>query len=599
MGFLRFLFRLLVGLLALVGLVAVGALGTAFWLYHDFGAFERPEAPRGATVLLLDTFSGFAEQRSDSALAALSDEAPVLREVVAALDAAAEDDNVRGIVARVGLGPLGLTQVQELRLALARFRASGKFAIAHSETFGEGGDGTLHYYLASAFDEVWLQPSGLVDATGFSLKKPFLGEALSELDIVARVAQRKEAKGAASFLTERRMPEAERQNLGLLVDSWLAQFLAGVGEDRGLAPDAVRAQIDRGPLLAKEALDAGLIDRLAYWDETEEEGLERAGDGAEYYPLGDYARNVAEVSNWKRPEEGATVALIHGLGAIVIDGNEDDGLLPESGVLSAGELADTIAEAAADPEVDAILLRIDSPGGSYVGSDRIWREVSRAVEDGVPVVVSMGEVAASGGYFVAAPASKIVALPGTVTGSIGTVSGKLVLSDFWRNYGIAWDGVSAGAQADFWSMNQDFDEAGWARLNATLDAVYSDFAGKVAEGRKLSPEAVEALARGQVWSGSDALERGLVDALGGWTEAIELARAEADFPEDAPVILKPFPPPRDLWESLIADVERLPGLYGEETRLARALAPLLRVVAPLVAEIERSDKVRIEAPLPR
>ena len=189
----------------------------------------------------------------------------------------------------------------------------------------------------------------------------------------------------------------------------------------------------------------------------------------------------------------------------------------------------------------AIIFRVDSPGGSYVASDTIWRAVEQARAGGKPVIVTMGDVAASGGYFVAAPATKIVAQPGTITGSIGVISGKVVLTDMWAKLNVAWDGVQAGANADIESVNHDYSAAGWSRLEVALDHVYSDFMSKVGAGRNMPADRVRTVAKGQVWSGADAKGNGLVDELGGYMTALKLARQAANIPDDSPIDLVEFP----------------------------------------------------------
>jgi len=340
------------------------------------------------------------------------------------------------------------------------FRASGKFAIAFAETFGEAGNGTQHYYLASAFDRIWLQPSGDVGLTGFSIESPFLRGAFEDIGVEPRFDTRGDYKGALAFLTDKRLPEPQRVNLQRLLDSSLERVVQDIAAARALDPADVSQLIDTGPHGAARARERKLIDQLGYWSDAEADALAAAGIGdAEdedpFVTLGDYNRRR------DTPEpEGETFALIHGLGPVVLDTGAND---PVFGQVTMG--ADTVAaalRAAMDaPEVRAIVFRVDSPGGSYVASDVIWHEMRRAKEKGLPVIVTMGGVAASGGYFVAAPAHAIVAQPGTITGSIGVVTGKVVKAGLWYRLGVRWDGVQAGARAVAWSPNRDFTQAEW------------------------------------------------------------------------------------------------------------------------------------------
>jgi len=562
-------------------MVAAVVAGVVLW--RQGGGLERftEEVPE-TTVLSLDLSQGLLEAKPDNPLARITlRDTMEMRQFLDALQAAGRDPKVKGLVARLGRGSLGVAQIQELRDAIAAFHGQGKFAVAFAESFGEGGHGTLHYYLASAFQQVWLQPSGDLDMTGLAFESPFLRTALGRLGIEARVGQREEYKGAMSALTDSQMSEPQRQNLQRLVDAWIGQIARGVAEGRGLAPEDVLKLIDQAPFDGEAALGHGLVDRLGYWDQVADAVLDQAGDTSELLSLADYERLR------DKPEaEGAVLALVFGLGPVVLDQGENDPVFGRV-VMGADTVAAAIADAVEDSEVEAIVFRIDSPGGSYVASDAIWREVQKAREAGKPVIVSMGNLAASGGYFVAAPAHTIVAQPGTVTGSIGVVAGKLVLSGLWDKLSINWDGVQAGANANFWSMNQDFSPEAWARLQGFLDRTYEDFTSKVAQGRGLDRDRVLQIAKGQIWSGEDALRLGLVDELGGLDRAFALAREAAGLPSDAAYQIQVFPEQLDPIEQLLRDAlgGNIEGLGAGA--LVRALARVTRAVLPLVEAWEQ------------
>jgi protease IV len=315
-------------------------------------------------------------------------------------------------------------------------------------------------------------------------------------------------------------------------------LVAGIAAARGLTEDKVRDLVDRGPLLADEALEAGLVDRLAYRDEVYAEVREQAGDNAQLRYVGRYGRMQGlggRLPQPGRPQDA--VALINGLGPIRLGRSGRGGPLPGQGGTAMG--SDTIGAAfraaVKDDRVKAIVFRVNSPGGSAVASDAIWREVVLARKAGKPVIVSMGNVAASGGYFVAMAADTIVAQPGTITGSIGVVTGKAVINGLLERIGIGMGTVAEGAHARMYSATKDFSESEWERVNTALDRIYADFTGKVAQGRGLSRERVHELARGRVWTGADAKANGLVDELGGLDRALDLARKKAGLPQDAPV----------------------------------------------------------------
>ena len=240
--------------------------------------------------------------------------------------------------------------------------------------------------------------------------------------------------------------------------------------------------------------------------------------------------------------DAVKVALIYGVGAIQ---RGDKDTMADGAVMSAEKTTKAFRDAVKDPSVKAILFRIDSPGGSYTASNSIWREVGNARSAGKPVIVSMGDVAASGGYFAAMAADRIVAQPGTITGSIGVFSGKMVLADFWKKLGVSWDEIHAGQNATMWSSNTPFSATAWDRMNALLDHIYADFTGKAEQGRNIKPDAMDKIARGRIWAGDEALHAGLIDQTGGYATAIGLIRDLARLPAHMPVNLVPFPRPED------------------------------------------------------
>jgi len=463
-----------------------------------------------------------------------------LRDVLQRLRAASDDGRVRGLLATVG-GRVGIARAQELRDAVQEFRRSGKPALAWAESFGEFGAGTMPYLLACGFDEVWLQPSGGVGLTGVAVEVTFLRRALDQLGVQPELGQRHEYKNAVNRLVERGFTEAHRQATDRLAESAFEQVVAAVADGRGLPPQRVRELVDRAPLLAADALAAGLVDRLGYRDEVYAELRSRLGGDVElrylarYRPPRSLPRRVDEtVARATRRMAGRpepVVALVSGTGAIR---QGRSGRSPLSGAsMGSATVGAALRSAAADDRVRAVVFRVDSPGGSYVASDAIWREVGRVRAAGKPVVVTMGEMAASGGYFVSMGADAIVAEPATLTGSIGVLAGKAVLTGLLDRLGLDTDAVARGQHARILSSRQKFDADEWQALEAWLDHVYADFVAKVAAGRGMSEQQADAVARGRVWTGADAAERGLVDELGGLDRAVAMAREKAGLPADA------------------------------------------------------------------
>jgi protease-4 len=498
-----------------------------------------PARPGGGKPLLLEidlTAPAPDDPPSDPLSWLQSRNRPHLRTIVDRLEEAADDARVAGLVVKLGAVKMPVAQAQELRAALHRFGRSGKPSFGWAETFGEFGPGSIPYLVACACSEVWLQPSGNVGLLGVASERPFLRGTLDRLHVQPLFGQRYEYKNAADLFMRHDMSDAQREVESRLVQSLYEQLVAAVATDRGLAEDKVRELVDRAPLLAGEALDAGLVDRLGYRDEVYSEARRRCGGDvsllflSRYRRYGRAATMVRQISGRGRP----VVALVPATGAIT-QGHSGRGGTPTGRKLGSDTVTAALRAATRDPHVRAIVFRVDSPGGSYVASDAIWREVCQARADGKTVVVSMGTLAGSGGYFVSMSADVIVALPGTYTGSIGVLHGKLLNRDMFERIGLHLEPVRSGRHALMFSGRTDFAESEWARLNDWLDAVYADFTGKVAQGRGMTVEQVHEVARGRVWTGADAKERGLVDELGGLSRAVELARERAGLPADAPV----------------------------------------------------------------
>jgi protease IV len=504
-------------------------------------------------------------------------EKQTLRDVVDAIDRGATDDRVVGMIAKIGAVPMGMAQTQEIRDAVLRFRSHKKFAVAYSETFGEFGPGNGAYYLATAFDHIYLQPSGDVGLTGVIMESPFIKDMLSKLGMTFHGGQRYEYKNALNFLTETKYTGPHKEAMTALMTSWFNQMKDGICQARQIAPDRFQAIVDAGPYLGKEAVAAKLVDAVAYRDEVYGQIKSQAGSGAELLYLDKYLQRAG------RPHDsGKTIALIFGVGGVTRGKSDYD---PVQGNQNMGSdtVAGAIRAATEDKSVKAILFRVDSPGGSYVASDTIWREVVRARQAGKPVIVSMGNLAGSGGYFVAMAADKIVAEPGTITASIGVLGGKMLTSGLWDKVGLSWDEVHQGANATMFTGTQDYSPAEWGRFEAWLDRVYVDFTSKVADGRKLPKEKVLEIAKGRIWSGQDAKNLGLVDELGGYDVALRLAKKAIGVSEGEEVKIVVYPRPKSLIESLM---ERRGPDNSDKEAVGQTLARILEVVQPVARELD-------------
>ena len=437
-------------------------------------------------ILELDLTAGLLEARpSDPVSAVLTRHQTALADVVSGLAQARSDDRVKALVVKVG-GQLGLGMAQELRGAIQQFGAAGKLTVAWAESFGEFAAGNVPYYLATAFETIYLQPSGDLGLTGLAVERIFLRGALDRLGVTFEVGARHEYKSAAEQLTERGFSGPAREATERITESVTAQLAEAIAQ-RGRRPTAEAIQlINGGPYLAAQALEAGLVDALGYRDEVYVATRKRVGGSATLLFLSRYqrSRDLADRARRITAPRPQSVALIHATGPIR---RGRSGRSPMTGsAMGADSITAALRAATADPRIRAVVLRVNSPGGSYVASDSIWREVVRTRAAGKPVVVSMSDVAASGGYYISMAADAIVAQPGTVTGSIGVVVGKPVLSGLLGKLGVTTDAVVQGQHAAMFSTSHPFSDEEWALVDGWLDHIYADFTGKVAAGRGLS-----------------------------------------------------------------------------------------------------------------
>jgi len=556
--------RIFIGCLSIIGLLSLLAIGgiafvivwTVGEVRHELGHGGKPVPDRA--VLILDLNGSLSERGGGLGLADLTGkEPPSLRTISEALERAASDSRVSALFADLSGASLPLARAQELREAVMRFRAAGKHAFAFADSFDEGATNTQSFLLATGFEQIWMQPSGQLGITGLSLERPFAADLLNSIGVAPRLDQRKEYKGGVDMFTRMSLSPELRDSLTGLVKDLTDQVVKGIAESRHMGEDEVRALIDQAPLDARDALTAKLIDAVGYRDEAE---VKLGANRATRIDIADYLADAGAPNR-----SGTTIAVITGVGEITRDTSAPGLTGPEG--LSAKRIAEAFRQAVADSDVRAILFRIDSPGGSYVASDTLWRAVHRARDAGKPVVVSMGSLAASGGYFAAIAGDRIVAEPGTLTGSIGVFAGKFVLSGLWDKIGVAWAQVKDGAHAGEDSPNRDYTPEEWSHFEEELDRVYADFTGRVAADRKLPAARMEELAGGRVWSGRQAQANGLVDLLGGFDTALIETKRLAGLAPDAPVKLKTFPAPRSLYERVSDTIQQVSTLSATVGKL--------------------------------
>lgn len=459
-----------------------------------------------------------------------------------ALLSAADDDRIAGVLLTIRSPGLGLAQSQELTEALIRYREqSGRpvHALIQTDLVDDGS-----YYLATGASKIWATPEAWWLVNGLHADVVFWRGTLDKLKVQADVIMFKEHKSAGEPFKNYEMSESMRESLSaVLTDAW-DHWLDAVSERRSFDRQRLSELVDEGTITGARALSVGLIDARGYRDEVIAELQPDDGPG-DHDPISpsDY------LSMLDTPKiEGDRIAVVFGEGPIA-SGEPDNNPFGGSGMIYGPALASSIREVVEDEHVKAIVFRVNSPGGSAVGSDLVWRELERAQEAGLPVVVSMSSVAGSGGYWIAMGADAIVAQPTTITGSIGVVFTKLNLSGLYELAGANVDSLSLSANSDLLSPYASLSEEQLTAVTQTIEATYLSFVDKVAQGRGMDPQAVEPLAHGRIWSGTDALDNGLIDELGGLDVAVRLAAERAGLGPDPQLAV--YPEPKDFLQQLL------------------------------------------------
>ena len=550
------MWRFIVGLLATVGTLTLLGIGgcAAFFASGPFTAKPLPQN----VVLSLDLRDVPSESTSSSLLGGnLFGGKRDIVETVQLLWQAADDPRVVGLFVDIGDESAGLGRVQELRQAIAHFRGKGKFAIGFAESLGSGGTHFSDYYLASALEQIWLQPSGGFAVAGLAIETPFIKDGLDRLGVRVEGGKRYEYKSAPDTFLDTAYPPPARENLQQLLDSLYGQFVSDVARERHIEPAKVRQLIDSVPFDSEKALRERLVDRIGYRGDALDEVRTRAGNNRTLVTLSDYASDAA------RPKpRGETVALVRITGAIM-SGSPSRGPLDDDNIATAEDVVDALDQAATSKAVKAIVLRIDSPGGTYPAADAIADAVGRARSAGKPVIVSMGDVAASGGYLAALRADVIVAQPTTITASIGVFGIWPVATELLASLGVNVERLSVGTNAGMYSLFQPPTTAQRAAIQRQLDEIYADFTRQVGEARKLEGNRLDAVARGRVFSGTDAKKAGLIDELGGLQLALNIAKAKGGIDESRQVELRSYPPDSDRWEKIVDRLLRLAGIDAD------------------------------------
>lgn len=527
----------------LVGGVLACMAGVIFFFATIRFAGKPPDLPQSAILLYTPSgdipeispvelpFAGIAGQTSISML----DTWRLLR-------SAAADDRIRAVL----VVPRGLTcgwgKIDEIREGLEVIRKAGKPVYARLEA-----PGMREYYLATAASKVFLSPEDWLDVKGLRIEAQYFRKTLAKLGVEVEVEHIGKYKDAADTFARDSMTPETRQVLDSILDDTYSRLVNGIAKARGKRHDEVRAMIDDGPFLAAAAKDKGLIDGLLYSDQVEEL-LKQDAKSASLARIGhrDYLRATEDSSDVGRRRPKIAVLAAQG---DIIRGSLD-GMFASDQVITPGAMTRQLRALAADSTIRGVILRVDSPGGDGIASDEILREV-RELRKKKPVVVSMSDLAASGGYYIAMSGDPIVAYPGTYTGSIGVIFGKVNLAGLYDKLGIKTEILKRGRFADIDTGSHALTPEGRRKLRESLEVFYDGFVQRVAEGRKMDKAAVNELAQGRVWLGSQAKANHLVDELGGIDRAIDLLKTKAGIDRDTRVRVLAYPVKRSFWQEFL------------------------------------------------
>ncbi len=547
-------------------------IGALVWLFGRLSPGVSAPSVEPGSALVLELSGEYIEGPEPSLLQRLlGSRRHSFPGLLSELRKAGRDDRLAAVVLRVRPLEIGWGKAQELRSAIAWLRSKGRRTLAYLE-LPMGAN--LEYYVATAADEIHASPASAAPLVGLSAEFLFLGGLWEKLGAGFEVVGVGEYKSAAEMLAQREMSEPHREMAEALLDSTDEQFVGGISERRELSPAQLRRLLDAPPHAPQGLLEAGLVDAVGHFDEA----LAALGDPP-VVKGEDYA-GVDAASLGFAPQ--AQFALVYGAGSVVVG----SGTNTRSGepVLASDTLWEIFEDIADDDATRAVIFRIDSPGGSPLAADIVWRATRLLAESGKPLIVSVSDVAASGGYYVAAGADVIVASPASLLGSIGVFAMRPVLAGVLQKLDVGSAALTRGAHADLLLASQPLSEGTRAHMKAEIEAIYELFVARVDAGRPLDAEAVGKVARGRVWTGAQAAERGLVDRLGGLWDAVDEARRAAGLDPDADVALVPFPRPRPLAEELAEALRSGIRSASEPAlplpRAARSLAAWLEAVAP-------------------
>lgn len=492
---------------------------------------------------------------------------------------ASTDQKVVGIMADISSFNLSYAQVEELRNELIKFSKTGKPVYVWTDTFGEIIGGTKSYYLASAFDKIYMQPSGSVGFTGLTSDSMFFKNTLEKLDMEPIGSRRKEYKNYWNMFSEDKYTNEHREASQTLIDSIFNKVKTDISKSRNIPVKKLQEVADSFPLTSEEALKNGFVDEILFKDKAVEK-LKNAVDFKSFVSMNAYAEMIRDTFDFTDKKH---IALIEMPGS-VHRGSSDFGASGHPTSTGSATMVALLSEAWKNDDVKGIIIRVNSPGGSVIASETIWNKIKEMVkENKKPVYVSMGTVAASGGYYVSMPAQKIFADHNTVTGSIGVVIGKIYMREFYKKLGITFDSVTTGKNNDMFSPITKLTDDQKLYVERSLDNIYDEFVSRAAEGRKMKPEELEKHAKGRVWSGTLAKEKNLVDENGGFMDALDTMKKDLKIEDEIAVIS--YPKPEKMWQMLFTDYEddQYSGFFG----WLRSIVHKVDILFSTVNEVQR------------
>lgn len=579
---------------SILGLILLVFIGSALIQLAINDAISSASGPAtgqddgNPIVLTLDLRNGYADQAASTGPEAFFGGGVGFIDVISKLDAAAQDDQVKGLFIRGSEFGIGSARSEEYRDAFLKFKAADKFIIAHSQ--GTYGGGPSAYRAIAAADEIWAQPGTDLIASGLALETLFLRGLFDNISVTPEFEALYEYKNAPNTYEEETYTEPHRLAMTELAESLWNISLSDIAADRGMTVGEARTALESTPMSAEQMVEMNLATQLGWPEDALDAALARAGEEA-------ISISVSSYEAPSSPFGSPVIAIVGGQGPIVT-GDAGGSFFQEGNGFASDTIADAILEAGRDEDVQAIVFRVDSPGGSPSASDQIWRAIERIQEEEQkPVIVSMASVAASGGYYVSTGADWIIANRTTITGSIGIFGGKFAIEEGLARIGVNAETIKVGGTfTGAFSTTEGFTDEQRTMVRSWLQRGYDRFTSLVSDGRGLTLEQVDDVARGRVWSGEDALDKGLVDELGGLTTAIAKAKELADIDADTQVRIVSYPMSIGSFPLFSSSA----GASAQELRALGQLAEAINdpAVQALIMEAEAARNTRVQARMP-